>query len=89
MKKTLKPRNLDEVTLTRMNIGRRYWSAEMTDFPESTTKGLFRQYISEITSNYDEGWGIFLYGGNGVGKTHASCALLKEIQRSRSRLHHL
>lgn len=81
MKKTLKPRNLDEVTLTRMNIGRRYWSAEMTDFPESTTKGLFRQYISEITSNYDEGWGIFLYGGNGVGKTHASCALLKEIQR--------
>ena len=37
--------------------------------------------MTDLPSNYDKGWGIFLYGANGVGKTHASCALLKEIQK--------
>lgn len=76
-----KSKKLTEQILSRMNIGRRYWGAEMTDFPESTTKALFRSYVTELEQNYDQGWGVFLYGGNGVGKTHASCALLKEIER--------
>ena len=81
--RTLKPRpkELNEEILTRMNIGRRYWSAEMNQFEESTTKQLFRQYVQNLDSNFKDGWGFFLYGGNGVGKTHASCALLKEIER--------
>ena len=76
-----RPKELNEEILKRMNIGRRYWSAEMTQFEESTTKQLFRQYVQQLDSNYNEGWGFFLYGANGVGKTHASCALLKEIER--------
>ena len=75
------PKQLNEQILNRMNIGRRYWNAEMTDFQESTTKGLFRSYVRDLHQNYNEGWGVFLYGNNGVGKTHASCALLKEIER--------
>ncbi len=76
-----KPRQLSEETLQRMNIGRRFWSADMTQVDESTSKAIFRRYVMELKSNYDQGWGIFLYGGNGVGKTHASCAMLKEIQK--------
>lgn len=76
-----KPRQLSEETLQRMNIGRRFWSADMTQVEESTSKEIFRRYVMELKSNYDQGWGIFLYGGNGVGKTHASCAMLKEIQK--------
>lgn len=76
-----KPKHLTEQVLHRMNIGRRYWQAEMQDFVESPTKGLFRSYVQRLNENYQQGWGVFLYGGNGVGKTHASCALLKEIER--------
>lgn len=76
-----KPRTLNEETLHRMNIGRRFWKAEMTQVEEGTAKGVFRNYVMKLSENYDQGWGIFLYGGNGVGKTHATCALLKEIQK--------
>lgn len=76
-----KARKLNEETLHRMNIGRRYWKAEMSQVDEGVTKDIFRQYVMKLSDNYDQGWGIFLYGGNGVGKTHATCALLKEIQK--------
>ena len=77
---TPKPKQLTEEILSRMNIGRRYWSAGMQQFEESATKALFRKYIQDLHNNYQQGWGIFLYGANGVGKTHASCALLKEVE---------
>jgi DNA replication protein DnaC len=76
-----KKRSLNEETLVRMNIGRRFWSAEMSDLPESPAKGIFRKYVMDLQENYNQGWGMFLYGANGVGKTHASCAFLKELQR--------
>lgn len=64
-----------------MNIGRRYWRAEMSDLAESEAKTLFRKYVTTLSEQYESGWGIFLYGANGVGKTHASCALLKEVTK--------
>lgn len=76
-----KPKALTEEILVRMNIGRRFWRANVSDLPENTTKGLFRSYMQNLAQNYDEGWGLFMYGNNGVGKTHSSCALLKEIQK--------
>lgn len=81
--RTLNPKSktLTEEVLHRMNIGRRYWPANMTDMPESRSKDLFRKYVSELSLNYDQGWGFFIYGSNGVGKTHISCAMLKEIQK--------
>ena len=79
--KKTKPQALTEELLTRMNIGRRYWKAEMVDLPETTAKGLFRRYMTDLDSQYEGGWGLFIYGPNGVGKTHASCAMLKEISK--------
>jgi len=79
--KTPKNTELTQHMLRRMNIGKRYWGAEMTDFPESQIKTIFRNYVKDLSNNYDSGWGIFLYGANGVGKTHASCALLKEVTK--------
>jgi DNA replication protein DnaC len=79
--KKTKPQALTEELLTRMNIGRRYWKAEMSDLPETTAKGLFRRYMTDLDSQYEGGWGLFIYGPNGVGKTHASCAMLKEISK--------
>lgn len=73
---------LNEGILSRMNIGRRYWPACMQSVPEGTLKNVLRSYMSKLHSQYHEGWGLFIYGNNGVGKTYTSCALLKEITRA-------
>ena len=82
--RTLYPKEiqLNSGLLTRMNIGRRYWSATMQNVPESTLKTTYRAYMKNLASNYAEGWGLFVYGNNGVGKTYTSCALLKEITKA-------
>lgn len=72
---------LNEEILNRMNIGKRYWNADLKDLPEGTLKDAFRKYYKNIHSNFDTGWGMYIFGDNGVGKTHSCCALLKEIQR--------
>lgn len=51
----------------------------MSDFEEGEFKALMRKFAGDLERNFTEGWGLFIYGANGVGKTHASCALLKEI----------
>lgn len=79
MRRKRTPQPLNEDLLKRMNIGRRYWPAQMSDFEESEFKSLMRKYAGDLERQFHEGWGLFIYGANGVGKTHASCALLKEI----------
>jgi len=82
--RTLNPKQvqLTEAILKRMNIGRRYWPASMQNVPECTLKSTYRSYMKNLASNYAEGWGLFVYGNNGVGKTYTSCALLKEITKA-------
>ena len=77
-----KPVALNSFVLQRMNIGRRYWPASMQNVPECTLKSTYRSYMKNLASNYAEGWGLFVYGNNGVGKTYTSCALLKEITKA-------
>lgn len=71
--------SLDDKILHRINIGRRYWGSSMKSVPECTLKNVLRNYMQSIHKNYAQGWGVFIYGANGVGKTYTSCALLKEI----------
>ncbi len=82
--RTLNPKavRLTEDILQRMNIGRRYWPSLMENVPESALKNTYRAYMQKLVSNYSEGWGLFVYGDNGVGKTYTSCALLKEITKA-------
>ena len=82
--RTLYPKQvqLNSGLLTRMNIGRRYWTASMQNVPESTLKTTYRAYMKNLANNYADGWGLFVYGNNGVGKTYTSCALLKEITKA-------
>lgn len=79
--KKIKSQVLTEELLHRMNIGRRYWKAEMSDLPECNAKSLFRKYMLSLDEQVAQGWGLFIYGPNGVGKTHASTAMLKEISK--------
>jgi DNA replication protein DnaC len=54
----------------------------MGDFDECVMKTTARSFFSKLQENYNGGWGLFIWGANGVGKTHLSCALLKEIQKT-------
>lgn len=65
-----------------MNIGKRYWSADVRDLPEGVVKECFRRYITELSVNASEGWGLYMYGSNGVGKTFACTSLLKEVVKA-------
>jgi len=80
--KTPKKLTITENILHRMNIGRRFWDVSMTNVPPGIVKDVFRRYMQDLQPNYSKGWGLFLYGNNGVGKTYTSCALLKEITKA-------
>ena len=40
-------------------------------------QGLIQQYADDIIEHASEGWGLFLWGANGRGKTFAAAAILK------------
>ena len=66
-----------------MNIGRRYWKSTIKTLPAEQTKVLeiFEAYLGNIHENRAEGWGFIIWGANGVGKTYAATAILKEYVR--------
>jgi len=63
--------------LVYMNIGRRYWGAELADASDEQRKAL-RGYVTRFKRMLAKGTGLFLCGPNGSGKTFISAALLKE-----------
>ena len=70
---------VSEKMLLRANIGRRYWRADLAQLPDrAPSTRILRRYVETLEENRLEGWGLFIYGANGVGKTHASVAILKE-----------
>lgn len=78
-----RPSSLSQEQLQRANLGRRYWGAEIDAIPEAPHKGCLRLYLDELARNRTEGWGLYLWGDNSVGKTYAACAVLKEAMRRR------
>lgn len=74
------------VELTRehliyMNLGRRYWSAELSQATEAQRDAL-RSYVVQFRKMIADGVGLFLCGPNGTGKTHLSAALVKHAWSS-------
>lgn len=76
---------LDDRVMRRMRIPARYWSADLSDFPEDDGGGQFtllRRFAEGIHRNAAAGWGMLLYGPNGSGKTHAGVAMLRHAWRN-------
>jgi DNA replication protein DnaC len=58
-------------------VGRRYWTAALSDFDGSQEPiALVKQYAKTLRKNMKEGWGLYVYGPNGSGKTHLASAVL-------------
>lgn len=70
---------ISKPALERMNIGRRYWNADVRELSEGAVKSCFRAYLKDLKVNAEGGWGLYMYGANGVGKTYACTSLLKEV----------
>lgn len=62
-----------------MNIGRRYWSSDLSNIPESAHKNVLRNYCKSLEQHFMDGWGLFFWGKNSTGKTYASTGLLKFV----------
>lgn len=74
------PKQLSDFVLERMNIGRRFWKAEIADLEGEWSESVVA-YVSDLSTNVENGIGLYLYGDNSRGKTYAASAVLKEAQR--------
>lgn len=74
------PIELTREHLTYLNIGRRYWTAELSQASEQQKEAL-RGYVIRFKKAIRAGVGLYLFGSNGSGKTFLSSALLKEAWR--------
>jgi DNA replication protein DnaC len=75
-------RELTEVDLNRLNIGRRYWSAELDRIPEAAQhKEFVSRYCSKIHAVRKRGVGLLLWGDNSRGKTYSAAIILKTAVR--------
>lgn len=76
------PGALTPEQMDRMNIGRRFWTANLDDLDTETPIGkASKRYVENLDMFRKNGHGLWLYGANGTGKTWAAAAILKECAR--------
>ena len=74
---------LTQAHLERMNIGKRYWGANLASIGDLTAHGkVVRKYLDQVDVMASRGIGMYLWGNNSRGKTYTACALLKAIHQA-------
>jgi DNA replication protein DnaC len=64
-----------------MNLSRKFWDASYNDIPEGQHKNIVEKYLRNLDENVRKGYGLLLFGNNGVGKTSIAAVILKECRR--------
>lgn len=76
-------RPLSQAHLTRLNLGQRYFNARLSEIPDDNShKEILYAYCRNLHTNFEEGWGLYLWGDNSRGKTYAACAVLQIAARA-------
>lgn len=76
------PRELVDRDLARMNIGRRYWEADLLRVPDDAQhKELVARYCRRVHGVRKRGMGLLLWGDNSRGKTYSAAVILKNAVR--------
>jgi len=64
------------------NIGRAYWNLTVDNFDGHRDDiERMKDYISKIKEMYESGFGLYIHGGNGAGKTSLAMLLLMTVLR--------
>lgn len=66
----------DPECLESMRIPRAYWRCSSARAPESC-RDFLQRYLANIPKMLQRGWGLFLYGNRGVGKTAVATMLCR------------
>lgn len=64
--------------LALANVPLKFWDNEVNDIERPNVKIVVAKYISNIDIMWRKGWGLFVYGGNGTGKSMLASIILKE-----------
>lgn len=80
-------RPLEKSDMERMRIPERFWKASLSKISEQENEDgvSLKRVVNGYLKNFDklmaEGYGLLLWGKNGVGKTSAAAALAMEARR--------
>jgi len=75
-----RPRRLTPRALERMRLPRRFWDASFKRISEGVHKEAIERFARKIVPALKKGYGMILWGNNGVGKTAAAAACLKQAR---------
>lgn len=56
----------------------KFWDNEIKDLEERRVRIIARKYVNNIDHIWQKGWGLFIYGRNGTGKSMLASIILKE-----------
>lgn len=68
--------NVDHLRL--MNIGKRFWDATRDSLTESQQESV-GNYLVKLDDHVRQGMGLFLWGGNSIGKSYVGAVLCKAV----------
>jgi len=59
----------------------KFWDIEIDTIGNKETREVIEKYIKNLNTMYRDGWGLYLTGSNGIGKTMIAGLVLKEAIR--------
>lgn len=74
------PVKLSVEHLLYMNIGQRFWSANIKSLSKDQSDSI-KSYLDDFKRQIAKGVGVFLWGANSRGKSYVTAALLKHAWR--------
>lgn len=75
-----KSRELGPSDFRGMRVGRTHWGVTVEQIPDKCAyKGALLGYLRRLPENLKHGWGLFLWGDYGTGKTSAAVIVMKEV----------
>lgn len=74
-------RPLVQADMERMNIPKLLWKVDFDGVQEGPHKDVLGRYLEKLPEMVRRGFGLLLWGNNGVGKTGAAVVVAKEARR--------
>lgn len=71
-------RKLTDSACLNMGLGKRFWKARLVDVPDDAShRPILQTWLEQLPEMVAKGWGIYLWGANSTGKSHAIAVLAK------------